>query len=295
MITQASERVQSVLVICVNYHSAEDTQAFVKDLLGQESPGSLRVIVVDNSDPERLDPRLSSIAEADPRVRVLHPGGNLGYFGGAAWALRQHLAGAPLTDWIVVSNTDIRFPGRDFLTRLFELYVDATCAVLAPAIHSTLSLKDQNPYMLRRPGAARMCFYKWVFRYYPISVAYQLMGLVKQKLRALTRKIAALVDDGEKMGQPRPRSIYAPHGSVILFSRSYFEAGGSLDHGVFLFGEEVFVAETARRLGLTVTYDPRLVVLHREHATTDMFKNRKMARYVREASAYCADKFFRQT
>lgn len=281
------ERIHSVLAICINYHSEKDTQVLVRAFLRQKYTSRLRVVVVDNSERNSSNSILSSLAESDPRVSILNPGCNLGYFGGAAWALRQHLASASLTDWVIVSNTDISFLDCDFFNRLFELYSDSACNVLAPAIYSTLSEVDQNPFMLRRPNAFRMRFYKLVFRYYPISIFYQILSLVKQKLRVLICKIPR-----EKVSQPRPRVIYAPHGSFIIFHRSYFEAGGSFDHGVFLFGEEVFIAETARRLGLTITYDPSLAVLHHEHVSTGIFMNWKMARYVREASAYCADEFF---
>lgn len=286
MINQV-EKIQSALVICINYHSEKETQAFVRELLRQKSTSRVRVIVVENSERTSSNSVLTSLAEYDQRVSILNPGSNLGYFGGAAWALRQHLANTSLTDWVIVSNTDISFLDCDFFNRLFELYSSRASAVIAPAIYSTLSAVDQNPFMLCRPNAIQMHFYKLVFRYYPICISYQMLALVKQKLRTLICKIIR-----KNISQQRPQVIYSPHGSFIIFHRSYFEAGGSLDHGVFLFGEEVFIAETIRRLGLTATYDPRLAVLHHEHATTGIFLNRKMARYVREASAYCADEFF---
>lgn len=43
------------------------------------------------------------------------------------------------------------------------------------------------------------------------------------------------------------KSIYAPFGAFIVFHRQYFESGGHLSYGSFLFGEEIFITETARR------------------------------------------------
>lgn len=274
------------LVTCVNYHSERDTEAFTRELHGQRVPGSLSTVVV-NCNEGGL-PGLSSIARVSG-VEVLNPGRNLGYFGGAAYGLGRYLEDNPLPDWVVVSNTDIAFPGRDFFGRLSALYPQGA-GVVAPAIRSDLSGRDQNPYMARRPTAARMRFYERIFRFYPVYTAYHALALARKKLsRPVSGSAGPVVEPQHRS----PRSIYAPHGSFILFHRRYFEAGGSLDHGAFLFGEEVFVAETARRLGLSVGYDPRLAVVHREHATTGLFKSRKVARFQWEASRYCAGEFFR--
>jgi GT2 family glycosyltransferase len=86
--------------------------------------------------------------------------------------------------------------------------------------------------------------------------------------------------------------IYAPQGAFIAFHRSYFERGGTLDHGAFLFGEEIFVAETARRLGMTVMYDPALVIEHTERSTAAGLFNRNTSRYRKQASRYLAKTFF---
>lgn len=286
----------SILTICVNYNNDKETQKFVSGLLAQKGDFSQRVIVVDNGESPSLDSSVHNLFKSDSRVLIINSGKNLGYYGGAALGLREYIKEFPLPDWIIVCNTDIDLIQPDFLSKLCDLYSVKPHAVIAPSIISGISGRDQNPYMKFRPSRWRMHFYKWVFRYYPTFVAYQTLALAKQKLLAVIHKNPVFTGDKvvEKAAQREPRAIYAPHGSFVVFHRSYFEAGGNLDHGVFLFGEEVFVAETVRRLGLTITHDPRFVVLHHEHATTGVFKNRKVARYVREASAYCADKFFRK-
>ena len=138
-----------------------------------------------------------------------------------------------------------------------------------------------------------MHFYKWVFRFYLVYLAYQLLALTKQNLRDIISQINKTSNAADSIDLRSPHEIYAPHGCFIIFHRSYFDAGGSLDHGAFLFGEEVFVAETARRLGVKVSHDPRLGVIHHEHMTTGRFKNRRLARYSWEASKFCADEFFK--
>src|SRR5882762_7093902 len=66
----------------------------------------------------------------------------------------------------------------------------------------------------------------------------------------------------------KSETIYAAHGSFFIFSRRYFEAGGFLDGNLFLYGEEISVAEICRSLRLPVVYEPSLCVLHNEHQST---------------------------
>lgn len=289
------ERLQSVLVLCVNYHNEQNTQDFIYDLLRQEFTSLLRIIVVDNNEGKNLDSRLSTLAEVDPRVRILHPTRNLGYFGAANWGLQKYLTNAPLPNWIIVSNTDISFPGSDFFTLLFSLYPNNAPTVLAPSIESTLSRVDQNPQIRQRPSEIRWRLYTWIFRYYPTFTLYYVMSLLKHILYGFLRKIIRFASNRENISQLHPQVIYAPHGSFILFHRSYFDAGGNLEQDTFIFAESIIIAETIRRLGLSIIYDPRLSVLHHEHAATGIFKSRKIARYQWEASVYCFNKFFKKS
>jgi GT2 family glycosyltransferase len=62
--------------------------------------------------------------------------------------------------------------------------------------------------------------------------------------------------------------IYAAHGAFLIFSRAYFEGGGYIDDGFFLYAEEFAVAEICRRLGLSVVHDPELRVIHSAHQSS---------------------------
>jgi len=281
------------LVICINYHSDADTEAFVSDLFRQKSCDCVRVVVVDNSERLWIDPRLALLGAVDDRVKVLNARGNLGYFGAAAWGLQQHLSITPLPDWVIVSNADISLTGDEFFIRLFELYPDGLAGVIAPSVISTRSQIDHNPIMERRPTKTGMHFRKWVFRNRRTYVFARHLHWLRLRIRSKFSRVMVDRIPTTKRTNSVPRSIYAPHGAFIIFHRSYFEWGGTLDHGVFLFGEEIFVAEAVRAMGLSVRYEPRLIVFHQQNAATDLSRNPKVARYAREASAYCANTFFR--
>jgi len=274
-----------ILVICVNYNSAEDTVKFAENTLTLNTSHSLDLLIINNSpDQNNL---LKKSVQRDSRVKLLCPGTNLGYFGAASWGLEKYLSNAGLPEWVIISNTDIIFPDNNIIKKLYEFYPVGFDGVVAPKIHSQRSGVNQNPFMVRRPAKNKILFFRLIFRFYPVSFLYQLLSFIKTKIKyILGRNQISLVDE------QKPHYIYAPHGSFIMFHRKYFEAGGDLKHGSFLFGEEIFVAEAISRLSLKVIYDPRLKVIHNEHRSSGNIKNKEMCMYVSKTYDYIYNQFY---
>jgi len=269
-----------VLLICVNYRKPVETQHFVSSARDQTLNASLRVIVVDNS-PQ---PTIIDTDTAD--LKTFAPGKNLGYFGGAAAALKEHLKNREMPRWVIVSNPDVFFPSRDVLQRLLDSHRGDEPAVIAPSIRTLNSFVEQNPYMRLRPNRWRMRLNSWIFSHYPVDAVYQGLSWVKH------RTLDGVTKEPVRANAALPEKIYAPHGSFIALHRSYFEKGGTLEYGAFLFGEEIFVAETARKLGLTVLFEPSIVIEHTERSTRHGLWNRDTSRYRRQALRYLTRNFF---
>ena len=88
--------------------------------------------------------------------------------------------------------------------------------------------------------------------------------------------------------------VYAAHGAFLIFSRSYFEAGGYIDDGFFLYAEEFSVAEICRRLQLRVLHDPDLRVWHYAHQVTGRMCNRTSFEWGRQGFEYALRTYFRE-
>jgi len=135
-----------------------------------------------------------------------------------------------------------------------------------------------------------MFFYKVIFGNYYLQVCYEVLSFLKNGLKAAGRNRLANPEGG-KQNNEAP-AIYAPHGSCMIFNRRYFTAGGSFEYSIFLFGEEIFVAETTRKLGLLIVHCPRLWVLDHEHASTGTIRSRKVAGYMKDATDYLVEHYF---
>jgi GT2 family glycosyltransferase len=276
------------LCLCVNYRNDAETFEFARQLA--TLPGYDGDVCVVSNSPSAMLPELLTLNRGrmdDSRLLVLFPDANLGYFGGAAFGLKNYLIENPLPEWVMVSNTDIAFPDHGLFAKLVNFYRDpiAMPAILAPdillesrgALPSTV--RRQNPFMETRPRPARLKFLRAVSQWYPIYAAFELLTALRYALVNAMRLGKRTSTEAEI----QPRTVYAAFGACILFHRSYFEAGGSLDFPAFLFGEELFVAESARALGLSIQFDPRLRVVHREHGAVRLLSSRQMARHMRDS------------
>lgn len=275
-----------ILVICTNYWNEEDTIDYVNELLFQQQTDSkLDIVVVDNNEIDGENPLLEGIKSASNNVEIYRNGINAGYYGAASWALEMYLKASEMPEWIIVSNTDIRFENQSFLSTLLELYAENAPEVIAPRIISASGELNQNPFMQKRPPAWRMHMYRSLFRFETTYRFYEMLHNVKTSM--LKRRNPS---EHVYCNKDAPYSIYAPHGSLVIFNKKYFKNGGTLDYGSFLFGEEIFIAETARTLGLGILYEPRITAIHKERATTKTTK--KIWRYMHESSTYCAKSYF---
>jgi GT2 family glycosyltransferase len=278
-----SQQSPTVLLICVKYGADSETLQYLKSVRRLRGQQHLKVLLIDNAPASKR--AACSNHEGYTKIEA---GENLGYFGGARYALSQYLESNPLPDWIIISNTDLSIPDPDFLARLADLSSIPGLGALAPGILSELTGKDQNPFLQVRPTALRMHAYKWMYRSRLLLNLYELTAALFHKTASAIRNRANSQGSG-----PTPRkTIYAPHGSFLILSKSYFAGGGDLRYPEFLFGEEIYIAERIRKMGLKVLYEPSLTVLHTEHRTTKLFKSREVGAYVASSAAYCANTFF---
>ena len=287
--------VGTIAFIGVTYATDETAVAFARQLEPFCREHDVIAVLVDNGPQSGKAELESLIRNVNPRMHYLNFGDNLGYFGGAdsAWRWIVSRFGAPR--WAIVSNVDVDFGGNGFVRHLREYENLSEVGVLAPAIISARSGVDQNPHFVSRPAARRMHFYRVVFGRYWFRELYEAASALLRRLKPSRTSAAAARDRVSRNGDEETLQgleIYAPHGSCMLFSRDYFDAGASLRYPSFLFGEEIFVAESCRRRGLKVVYTPSLRITHQEHMSTRAIPRKEIAAYAAASAAYLAREFF---
>jgi GT2 family glycosyltransferase len=279
----------TILLVVVCYDGEVDVRRLLQEQSVRQSTVDVVTLIVDNG--TRSSGSIAALADLHcpaEGVHVMSPGTNLGYFGGARWALEQYLETNYLPLWVVVCNPDIALVPTDFFGRLVRLHGSAEPMVVGPTIISSRTRNPQAAFMSTRPSATRMHLYKLIYSSRCLASIYELGS--RALLFAGSARRWAL--RARRNGDRRRRVIYACHGSFMIFNHSYFERGGGLAHGAFLFGEEVFVAESVRRLRGQIVYEPELRVIHRGRSSTSYFQGATMHEHLRRATAYVADEFF---
>ena len=115
--------------------------------------------------------------------------------------------------------------------------------------------------MKHRPNWLRWASLHLIYSNYLFAAIWDRLSRLKQGFKA-NRKSGSSACDTQK------QEIYAAQGSFFIFARKFFEAGGFLDENLFLYGEEISVAEICRCLSLDIIYEPALTLRHNEHAST---------------------------
>ena len=72
----------------------------------------------------------------------------------------------------------------------------------------------------------------------------------------------------------------------MILTKEFVKQEGDLNYPIFLFCEEIYIAERALELGKSVVYAPELIVYDAEHVSTSMMKPKSYRRANYEALSY---------
>lgn len=273
---------RNIIIVIVNYFSSREVIEYIEAI---QDDDDISVVIVNNGDKEDDVALLKKMILNKGNIIYLESGDNLGYMGGAKYAyekLKPFDEGGKV-NWFILSNADIRINPRNLQDGLncVDRKIGSPIMLVAPKIISSLTGKNQNPYLVNRPSRLKYFMLSYVFSIYPLAVLHRLMGALKNKITKNASR--------DKLSSQE--SIYSGHGSFMIFNRKYFERGGCLNNKSFLFCEENYVAERVRRLKGLVFYQPSIVVTHKEHITTGLIPSIVMTRYMARAHSLCAKEY----
>lgn len=258
-----------IAIICVNYENRAEGLRFLQ-ALSDLNLSVIDVFMVDNSEKEKFN---SKDLLALPWAKLLSNGQNLGYWGAFMVGLKEALLQTTPYDWIVLSNPDITFD-PDFFDQLLKRKLDGM-QVIAPSICSGISQRDQNPFMKARPSSRKLRFYKLIFSNLGSFIVYDFLSQLKKKYQS-QKSIKSKVHEGDTF-------IFAPHGSLIIFSLQAAQSLLSATTAPFLFCEEIFLGEHCRNNKIPIQYSPDLKATHRESTTMRFIPSAKIVKYKSES------------
>jgi GT2 family glycosyltransferase len=264
-------------IVLINYFKEDELVAFVQNELAQVLTNERVLIIVDNGSRSNL---LIENLGRHPRIDILEPKKNLGYFGASRMAY-EHLQVKQIAfDNFIISNFDLEFKSDDFFDHLERVSQESDAAVIGPSITSSLSGAALNPMYVEQLPIAKLNRLLFVTSFHPIHLFYQWLHHVKRKL------------SGSKAMEQSEAYVYAIHGSFMVLKKAFFVAGGNLNFKSFLYCEELFIAEQCKKLGLKTLFEPSLKVEHREHITTGNYKDARHMKFLHQSLRYIRDDYY---
>lgn len=265
-----------IAIYCVTYNSYECVDKFVRSVVdAAQTPATPTDVTVYIADNTAEDIKLISTKAEGIRVVVFPFHKNIGYFG----AINRMMSETDYKsyDFVIISNVDIELD-KCSLNKLASDYGagnSGRIGWIAPKIYSATERRDRNPKMTARYSLKKLKMLRFLFNH---PVLYHLY-----RCTAYRRKKYQSHEAGE---------IYGGHGSFIILTKMYFEKCGIINYPVFLFGEEIYLAEQCRQQGLKVVYDPTIAVKDTEHASTGNMPSRFYCNCNAKALEYIMSAFY---
>jgi GT2 family glycosyltransferase len=255
--------------VCTNYNNTLDTKAAVASLRDGGRWADVRVVVVDNRSEESEVAELRELARELPQVEVIFSPTNVGYFAGLNLGIRQIRTRYPEIQHLVVGNNDLLFP--DGFVESLQNYCEVfeRWAVVSPDL-VTLEGIHQNPHVLFPISGVRRLVWDLYFASYPAAILVRQLATVTK--RFTSREESQAGSDLSKTAGP----IAQGYGACYLIGPAFFRHFSRLYAPTFMMQEEFFLGEQLKGIGQQTYYDPRFIVHHRGHATTDKVPSRRL-------------------
>ena len=221
---------QEVLAIFVTYNSAGYIGRAVESCLRQD----LHVLVVDNASADNT----VDMIPADPRVRVISAGGNLGFAGGVNRAVQESTAAH-----LLLLNPDIELlsPIGPLLAAIVEKRHNAATGLLL------------NPDGQPQKGFS--------FRRLPTStaLAFEVLGINRIWPANPVNRWYRCLD----LDPLQPQTVEQPAGACFLFRRDDWERLGGFDEGFYpVWYEDVDFCRRLLDQDATIWFTPSVRILH---------------------------------
>ena len=88
------------------------------------------------------------------------------------------------------------------------------------------------------------------------------------------------------------RMIYAVHGSCFIVNGDCIDVLNRYEDNIFMYGEELFIAEIIAREKKMIFYDSSIKIIHNENQATGIVLNRRKQSWFKQSYIYLYNTFF---
>ncbi|WP_457749108.1 glycosyltransferase family 2 protein [Sulfurimonas sp.] len=258
---------KSLAIVILNFNTPHETIGLINDIKKQVWSSKVKIYIVDNaSSDDSLE--IFARLKTERNIEIIASKSNRGYAKGNNLGIQK--AREDGFEWVVVSNSDIKFAEEpEFLEKIGRIYEqDKNIAVIAPNVVNPQGV-SQNPFRKERFTAKELMKMKifyltGLYKIYYFLRIYIFFDFITFLARKKSEAVQNITHHKSKSGY-----IYAPHGSFLIFTPTFFKYFSGFDEGTFLYCEEFILAEMLRSKGLGCWYEASLRVAHQESKATE--------------------------
>ena len=215
---------------------------------------------------------------------------NIGYFPSISLAIKKNLINLYDYDYSILSNVDLIID-KTFFRVIEDIKYNNQVGIYAPSIFSYSVNADRNPKISRKPSAFKLNLLRQCFRSPITFLIMRFVNISRLKLRQLFKKGEKNQKKTAPGVKPEVKKIYAAHGSCIILTKEYTKLDKSINYPIFLFGEEIYLAEKSKAFNLDTLYMKDLKVYDTEHASTSLMNSASYRKYNFDALSYVLKKY----
>lgn len=263
---------KEVAFVILNYKTYNDTINLIKNLSEQIWFEEIGIFVVENGSANESVKKLTEFKKIIG-FNLIISNENLGFANGNNLGISK--AQEANFETVICSNSDITIKKQEnFLKIIKNVYsLDNKIAIIAPNIINQDNIA-QNPFRRERFTQKEILkiklfylsgFYQ-VYYFLRIYIVYSLITyLAKQKKRTATKMNFSTKNKSDY--------IYAPHGSFLIFTPTFFTNFKGFDENTFLYCEEFILSENIFEKKLKIYYENSIEIFHNESSSTNEIVN----------------------
>lgn len=270
---------EEIINIVICYNNVDEVIDYHKKIRQLDNGDEAGFVIVINSEKEENVIKLYEYAQGK-KVYIYNPNENLGYMNGLLYGYNKyHKQTNNTPQYIIMSNTDISFPDRSLIKRIMSKGYDDDIWCIGPSIYVERLNSYDNPvaekrYTIYHINSLIRRFSTPILRELYVTAAFIKPYFIKKKRDAVSK------------------NVYEVHGCFFILSRDFIEFIKDKEYGVFLYSEELYIAENIFRQGKKTYYDADLQINHLEHSTTKKINPTKRAKYFEESMKWIRDEYF---
>ncbi len=266
----------NILLIPVNFNSYSELKDYIHSVNISDGIGtdfSISIIIADNS-TIREDIDFSKYANIDISIRRLP---NLGYFGGAFQIYNS--VDLSVFNYVVISNVDLTFD-KDFFLRLSRLKSDNIGWLSPFRFSKTYNQPLSAGLKTTRPSKLKINLLRLYFKF---------PDLVRLRWNPLKKIPRENVSEWINLDH----ELYCGTGSCFILTKNFTACNPQVEYPVFLYGEELFIAELCRKNNLRVVYASKLRINDIGQVSTGKVDFKKICAYNSSGLKFIYNKFYK--